>query len=138
MVQRTFVRVLVASALCAALLAFALTSVPTDAAGDPDLPAPALDQPGLYRLEVALAVFYGVLLMGTPAFAGLARGHLPIEISTRGARFAAESDQSTEVAKAAIEKLERTADALQDRFADANLEIKRLSEIAAETRHNQR
>jgi len=50
-----------------------------------DLPAIAIRQPGLYRLEVALLIFYGWLLLLTPAFSGLIRGRLPIEISTRGA-----------------------------------------------------
>jgi hypothetical protein len=124
MVERTFVRVLVAVAICAALLACALVPVPAE------LPSPAFEQAGLYRLEVALAVFYGFLLLVTPAFSGLTRGRLPIEISTRGAKFAEKSDRSAEVAKGEIEKLEQTTKALGYGLANANLKIKRLNEIA--------
>jgi hypothetical protein len=130
MVERLFVRILVAVALCIALTAFVLAPIPVDASGDPDLPAPAFEQTGLYRLEVALAVFYGALLLVTPAFSGLAQGRLPIEISTRGAKFAEESNQSAEIAKAAIESLEQVTEALDEELAGANFEIKRLSEIA--------
>lgn len=77
MAERLFVRILMGSALCTALLAFALVSVPVDAKGDPELPAPAFEQVGLYRLEAALLVFYGSLLLVTPAFSGLVRGRLP-------------------------------------------------------------
>lgn len=132
MAERLFIRIVVAIALCTALLAFAFAPIPIDANGGLHLPAPALGQTGLYRLEVALAVFYGALLLFTPAFSGLARGRLPIEISTRGAKFAGESDQSAETAKAAIERLEQTTKTLDDGLADANLEIKRLDEIARE------
>jgi hypothetical protein len=124
MVERFFIRMVVAVALCAALLACALVPVPAE------LPSPAFEQAGLYRLEVALAVFYGALLLVTPAFSGLARGRLPIEISTRGAKFAEKSDRSAETAKGEIEKLEQATEALGHGLANANLEIKRLNEIA--------
>ncbi|MGN6257674.1 MAG: hypothetical protein ACTHN3_07990 [Solirubrobacterales bacterium] len=124
MVERFFIRIVVATALCAALSACVLAPVPAE------LPSPAFEQAGLYRLEVALAVFYGALLLVTPAFSGLARGRLPIEISTRGAKFAEKSDQSAEIAKGEIEKLEQTTKALGHGLADANLEIKRLNEIS--------
>lgn len=74
--------------------------------------------------------FYGTLLLVTPTFLGLVRGRLPIEISTRGAKFAGESDQSAEIAKAAIKKLEQTTKALDEGLANANFEIKRLDRIA--------
>lgn len=79
--SRTLVRILIGAALSLALAA-ALFPLPED------LPAVALGQTGLYRLEVALAAFYGLLLLVTPVYAGLAAGRLPIEISTRGAKFA--------------------------------------------------
>jgi hypothetical protein len=130
MVERLFVRILVAVALFIALMAFVLVPIPVDSSGDPDLPAPAFEQAGLYRLEVALVIFYGSLLLVTPAFSGLARGRLPIEISTSGAKFAEGSDQSAEIAKAAIKSLEQVTEAHDEELADANFEIKRLSEIA--------
>jgi hypothetical protein len=77
---RNLVRVLVGTALCTALSVCIAVPIPAD------LPAIALLQPSLYRLEVALLVFYGCLLLLTPAFSGLIRGRLPIEISTRGAK----------------------------------------------------
>ena len=85
-------------------------------------------QAGLYRLEVALLVFYGSLLLITPAFSGLIRGRLPIEISTRGARFAEEADQSAESNEAAIRKLEQIASSLTDDLTEAKAEIEELKE----------
>jgi hypothetical protein len=127
--ERLFVRILIGAALCAALLVFALVSVPMNAEGDPDLPAAAFAQVGLYRLEAALLVFYGSLLLATPAFSGLARGRLPIEISMRGAKFAEETDQSTEAAKAAIKELESTTESLSEDLAAASIEIEELKGI---------
>jgi hypothetical protein len=57
---------------------------------------------------VALLIFYGALLLITPAFSGLVRGRLPIEISTSGAKFAAEAERTTELDEVAIRKLEET------------------------------
>jgi hypothetical protein len=138
MVERLFVRIFVAAGLCLALLAFASVPVPEDAHGNPALPAPAFEQVGLYRLEVSLLVFYGSLLLITPAFAGLTRARLPIEISTRGAKFAEEADQSAALSKAKIEKLQRTANDLADGLITANLEIQRLREIDRDDSRQQR
>ncbi len=71
-------------------------------------------------------VFYGALLLVTPVFSGLARGRLPIEISTRGAKFAEEADQSTELTRAAVEKLENATTRLAQEQVKANAEIQRL------------
>jgi hypothetical protein len=120
MLERTFVRVLVASVLSLALLAFALTPVPAK------LPTPAFEQTCLYRLEVALLVFYGVLLLATPVFSGLIRGRLPIEISTRGAKFASETDQAADRDEAAIRELERSFDNLADVLAKVRVDVEQL------------
>lgn len=88
-IGRTIVRFLISAALLVAILTAALA--PASA-----LPAIALGQLWLYRLEVSLLAFYACLLLITPAFSGLIRGRLPIEISTRGARFAEEADHSDE------------------------------------------
>ena len=118
--QRALVRILVAVALCTALVALVMAPVPAD------LPAIALQQPGLYRLEVGLIVFYGSLLFVTPAFSGLVRGRLPVEISTRGAKFAEGADRWAGLDEEALKGLdERTAD-LSRRLADAFIEIERL------------
>jgi hypothetical protein len=99
--MRTLIRVVVGLALCAALVAAAAVPEPDD------LPAVAFGQASLYRLEVSLLVFYGELLLITPAFSGLIRGRLPIEISTRGARFAEEADRSDQLVEATIRELRR-------------------------------
>ncbi|HEY3552585.1 MAG TPA: hypothetical protein VGK66_02750, partial [Solirubrobacterales bacterium] len=100
--KRISIRILVSLIACAALAAFAWIPIPEDTNGHPVLPAVALEQAGLYRLEVALMVFYGGLLLITPAFSGLIEGRLPIEISARGARFADSTDE-------ALDDLEKTA-----------------------------
>jgi hypothetical protein len=125
-VERVLVRILVGVALCLALGAFVFVPVPTDGRGNPGPPAVAFEQPGLYRLEVALIVFYGGLLLITPAFSGLVRGKLPVEISARGARFAVQVDRPSGSGDQAIEELKRTAGRLSEDLAAANLEIKRL------------
>ena len=118
------IRVLVAAALGTALLTCITVSVPED------LPAIAAGQPGLYRLEVALLVFYGWLLLATPVVSGLARGQLPIEVSTRGARFAEGADHSAGQNERKIEDLKQTADDLAGDLLKVRLEIERLKEAA--------
>jgi type VI protein secretion system component VasK len=120
--MRNFVRVLVSAALCVALAACVAVPVPEET------PSVALGQASIYRLEVALLVFYGCLLLITPAFSGLIRGRLPIEISARGARFAEEIDRSAELKDAAIEKLERQVESLDEQLARAKSEISRSKE----------
>ena len=85
-----------------------------------------MSQASLYRLEIALAVFYGCLLILTPAYSGLARGRLPIEISTRGAKFAEESDLVAERYEATIWELEQTTDRLRGDLEQAMVAIHRL------------
>jgi hypothetical protein len=91
-----------------------------------ELPAVAFRQVGLYRLEVALLVFYGSLLLITPAFSGLVRGRLPIEISTRGAKFADETGQTAQENEATIKELEQGFDDLADGLTRVETEIYRL------------
>lgn len=110
---RNLTRAFVGTALCAALAACALAPVPED------LPAVASRQAGLYRLEVALLVFYGGLLLITPAFSGLIWGRLPTEISTRGAKFAEEANQSDKLVEAAIRQLESDLRHLAVRVSEA-------------------
>lgn len=129
MVERFFIRILVGAALGMALLTFILVPVPQNAKDEPVLPAVAFEQVGLYRLEVALLVFYGGLLLVTPACSGLIRGRLPIEISMRGARFADESDQSGAQNEAKVKELEQLSDAHTERLATLDFEIERLREM---------
>ena len=134
MTERLFVRIFIAVALCSSLMGFALAPVPVDAKGDPDLPAPALEQTALYRMEIALLIFYGDLLLVTPALLGLHRGRLPIEISTRGAKFAEGSEWSANLDEAAIMELEASTRDLAQELADAQIDIQRLSEEQSDSR----
>jgi hypothetical protein len=95
----------------------------------PALPAPALEQVTLYRLEIALAAFYGCLLLATPAFSGLLRGRLPIEISTRGAKFAAKADEAAVEVAMSVGALEREVRQLLDKSEEAQIEIQSLKEL---------
>jgi len=124
--RRTIVRILVGVALAIALMACILPPVPNE------LPDVALGQSSLYRLEVALAAFYGCLLIVTPAYSGLAVGRLPVEISTRGARFAEEADRSAAVNRVRIEELRRTANNLTEALTAAELEIDSFRHSAKE------
>jgi len=120
MAERLFIRIFVSVSLCVAMAAFALAPVPADAEGHPVLPAVAVGQVGLYRLEVALLAFYGGLLLITPAVFGLARGRLPIEISARGAKFAVEVDQASALPKQAeLEELHEVVKQLLEELAMA-------------------
>lgn len=114
---RNLIRLLTCIALCAAISASVAVAIPKE------LPAVAVGQSIIYRLEVALLTFYGWLLLVTPAFSGLIRGRLPIEVSTRGARFAEETDHATELNEKKIEDLERvTRDLAEDlRFVKSEI-----------------
>ncbi len=129
---RSLIRVLTGAALTVALAAAFLIPIPEE------LPAVAIRQAILYRLEAALLVFYGCLLLITPAFSGLLRGRLPVEISTRGAKFAEEADQSAKSSGKRIEKLRGLIDDLTDRQDKADIQIKQLKEALHVTTHNQR
>jgi hypothetical protein len=107
-----------------------MAPIPMDANGHPDLPAAAFEQTALYRMEVALLVFYGDLLLITPALIGLHRGRLPIEISTQGAKFAEGSERWTELDEGAVMELETTTNDLVQGLAEANRNIDRLGEVA--------
>ena len=71
-------------------------------------------------------MFYGCLALVTPAFSAMASGQLPIEISTRGAKFAEQAERSAERDEATQQDLEETADRLREWLAMAVLEIDRL------------
>lgn len=123
-IERSLVRILIGAALLVAIVTAALA--PTSA-----LPAVALGQTWLYRLEVSLLAFYSCLLLITPAFSGLIRGRLPIEISTRGARFAEETKRYAALDEVTIRELEETMGDLSQAIANAQIEIGQLSEIVS-------
>jgi hypothetical protein len=77
-------------------------------------------------MEVGLLVFYGSLLLITPAISGLIGGRLPIEITTRGAKFAEDANHAAEVDRAAIRNLERTTGELLETCTEVEIEIKQL------------
>jgi hypothetical protein len=120
---RNLIRFLTGAALAAALIAAASMPIPEV------LPAVAIRQEPLYRLELALLVFYGWMLLVTPAFSGLVRGHLPVEISTRGAKFVEEADHSTRLHEEEMTALNRLTVDLSERLEIAEVEIKRLKEM---------
>lgn len=128
---QNIVRCLVALALCAALTGSVVAPAPEN------LPTIALGQTGLYRLEIALLVFYGSLALLTPAFSALAWGRLPVEISTRGARFADEADRWAGQHQATIKALQKTTKRLSQGLATASMEIDRLKAEDV-TKHDQR
>jgi len=122
----TLVRVLVSAALCVALAACSVSPVPEN------LPAIALEQPGLYRLEIALAAFYGCLLLVTPTYSGVVAGRLPIEISTRGAKFAAEADLTAERDEEIISEMRLNIGQVVDGLTEAMMEIEQLKRDVTE------
>ncbi|HEX5989419.1 MAG TPA: hypothetical protein VFY75_04310 [Solirubrobacterales bacterium] len=127
---RNVVRALVALSLIGALASFALAPVPKE------LPTVALGQSGLYRLEVALLGFYGCLALITPALSALIWGRLPIEISTRGARFAGEADRTAKRDEATIKELEQSTKRLREGSTTANFKIRQLEKQIVVTRHD--
>lgn len=126
---RNLIRILVGTGLGTALFACIAVPIPED------LPAVAFRQAALYRLEVALLVFYGGLLLITPAFSGLLRGRLPTEISARGAKFADETDRSADYTDGVLEKLEQEISETADGLIEAKIEINRLKEQGV-TKHD--
>lgn len=120
---RPLIRLLVGAALCAALASSAFVPVPES------LPAVAFSQPGIYRLEAALLVFYGTLLLVTPAYSGLAWGRLPIEISTHGAKFFEGADRSAFLNETAMTKMRGRTATLAQALADTETEVERLRRI---------
>lgn len=73
-----------------------------------------------------MAVFYSCLLILTPAYWGLLSGRLPIEISTRGARFAEEADRSAAQQAAITGELRQTSSRLSEELEKVVIELDRL------------
>lgn len=128
MMERLLTRIFVTLALGLALLAFVAVPIPRGDEGMPALPSTAFGQTGLYRLEIALLIFYGGLLLVTPALSGLIRGRLPTEISLRGAKFAEGADESTERIEADIRRLDAAINNLDEALAAANLKTEKVGD----------
>lgn len=58
-----------------------------------------------------------------PAFSGLIRGRLPIEISIRGTKFADETGRSAKRDEAAIQAVEQRLDRINDRLTFLKIEL---------------
>ncbi len=69
------------------------------------LPGPALGSQELLWVERAILFFYGFLLLFVPVLRAL-EGVLPIELTTRGARYAEASDDAIEELAARLEDAE--------------------------------
>jgi len=102
-------------AACAAAIVIGI-ALPTSH----DLPTLALGNRELLWLERTLVLFYGFLLLFVPVVRAL-QSELPIELSTRGARYAEASDDAVE---SLSERLDETEQLLNrtiefvDRLAD--------------------
>jgi len=77
------------------------------------LPGPALGSREVLWAERALVFFYGFLLLLVPILRAL-EGVLPIELSTRGARYAEASDDAVEELKARLAEAELILDETVD------------------------
>jgi hypothetical protein len=85
-----------------------------------DLPALALGNRELLWLERTLVLFYGFLLLVVPVVRAL-QGELPIELSTRGARYAEASDDAIKGLGDRLDQIEQLLHrtiAFVDRLAD--------------------
>jgi hypothetical protein len=132
--ERSAVRALVTALAVITILAVVLVPLPgKDKHGNVGLPAVALNQVTLYRLEVGLVVFYAGLLLLTPAFSGMIRGRLPSEISARGAKFAEEVDQSVKIAQDGVDRQAEKSIELETQIARARLNIDQLASNAGIT-----
>jgi hypothetical protein len=81
-----------------------------------ELPSLALGNRELLWAERTLVFFYGFLLFFVPIVKAL-QGELPIELSTRGARYAEASDRAVEELDARLTEAERILDETVD-FVD--------------------
>jgi hypothetical protein len=126
MIEHTFVKArqivppLVAVVVAAAIGVGIGLPVPTE------LPGVALGSTELLRAERSLAFLYAFLLVLVPLARGL-QGQLPIELSTRGARW----QESTAASEGAIRALDRRVDASSYELDQVNSELLALGERLA-------
>jgi hypothetical protein len=128
--QRALIRLLVGALTIVAFLFAVSVSLPTKLVNGIktlDLPAVAIGQEILYRLEVGVLVFYGGLVALTSVFRGAILGRLPIEISARGAKFAEEVDESLGATQALVEGLQGQIAALETQALRSRLNIDQLA-----------
>ncbi len=121
------VRFLVVIIAFVTVLAVILVPVPEDSKGNPDPPALALNNNELFHGEVALLVFYGGLLLLTPAFAGVFLGRLPTEISTRGAKFSEVAEKADEITQLTQDRIDEHTRKIRTLEAKISLPKKKSS-----------
>lgn len=134
--QRGFIRLLVGALTLAALLVAFKVSLPTkvvDGKEVLDLPAVAIGQEIVYRIEAGVLLFYGGLVVLTPVFRGVILGRLPIEISARGAKFAEEVDESIGATQALVAAHQEQIAALETQALRSRLNIDQLAAKASVT-----
>lgn len=133
-VERWAIRILVGALVVSALIVALTVAVPMKTVGGvqrESLPAVALGQEVLYRLEVGVILFYGGLIILTPVFRGAVLGRLPIEISARGAKFAQEVDESLEATQQLVEAHQDQLDDIEKRAIRARLNLDQLASAAS-------
>jgi hypothetical protein len=126
------VRFIVGFIFVAAVVVAAGVGIPSKE-GVRELPAVALGQAAIYRLEIFLLVFYGGLLIATPLFRGLIGGNLPIEISARGAKFAEETADSIEETKRLVLNVRQGLASTEAKIVRARLNIDQLAKKTSTT-----
>ena len=98
-----------------------------------ELPAVALGSRELLSAERALILFYGFLLLFVPVVRAF-HGQLPIELSTRGARWqetAFASEEASAALDARVDELNRRVDRLGKAVPDLLTRVARLEEEQA-------
>ena len=95
-----------------AFLFLAAATVAAVTAAPGDLPAIALGQVVVYRVEVLLALVYGGLLLLVPLFQGVVHGQLPVEISHRGAKWPPPAERALARLREQVVQLEKERDML--------------------------
>jgi len=124
------IRLVVGALVVAAAVTAFSVGIPMKGSGieaQPDLPSVALGQEAIYRIEIFLAVFYGGLLIATPAYRGVIGGRLPIEVSTRGAKFAEDAADSIEETQKLVEELRERLRKSEATVARTRLNIDQLA-----------
>jgi hypothetical protein len=97
------------------------------------LPRVALGQTYLYKLEVLLLIFYGLLLLATPLLQGVLNGRLPTEITARGAKYDPEEvSASLKDAEGRVTEIEGALRSTTGETFSLRAELARLEQRLAE------
>jgi hypothetical protein len=121
--ERLGVRLSIVIVLAIAVLAGFRVSIPEDGQGERKTPGVAFHSASLFHLEIGLIVFYGGLLLLTPLVAGIFRGRLPTEISTRGAKF---PDDINAITEDRVKALEDGTNSVREELALLSANLKKV------------